>query len=594
MPPRTSAPSTTTGSDALLYLLFGILGAAISFGSLAWLTGNVTNSLVGSGPWTPFRATDALLHPEMLWPTLSTTALLVGARLVPGLITLALATTGLMLWMRWRSGSKTGLARKGERRRCWTRRAPRRRRASAPPSATGSVKEVAPADRGILLGTLDPGRAEVRASWEDVIVAIMAPRSGKTSGLAIPAILSAPGPALLTSNKAANDAFTATVAARAEVGTVWTLDPQQIAHHPREMWWDILADACDLAGAKRLAGHFVSASVDESSGSDFWSTAASNTLGALFLAAASHRRPITDVLAWLATPADRTPVDLLTDAGHDAVAAQLQGTVSGATETRDGIFETARQYASCLLDLDVAAWVTPNEDLPEFKPFAFATSRDTLYLLSKDGGGSASAIIAAAADAVMRAAVIVAERSGGRLDPPALCVLDEAANVCRISDLPDLYSHLGSRGVIPMTILQSYRQGQRCWGEAGMDALYSAATVKIIGSGIDDADFADRLSRQVGDHDVQTTSVSTSEGGKSTSVSMRTERILPPDAIRALPKGKVLLLATGIRVAMLNLRPWYKEPSAKVVGPASARATKAITERALAKTIGHDDFELSA
>jgi type IV secretory pathway TraG/TraD family ATPase VirD4 len=217
-----------------------------------------------------------------------------------------------------------------------------------------------------------------------------------------------------------------------------------------------------------------------------------------------------------------------------------------------------------------------------------------LYLLSKDGGGSASAIIAAAADAVMRAAVVVAERSGGRLDPPALCVLDEAANVCKISDLPDLYSHLGSRGVIPMTILQSYRQGQRCWGEAGMDALWSAATIKIIGSGIDDADFADRLSRQAGDHDVQTTSVSTSDGGKSTSVSMRTERILPPDAIRALPKGKALLLATGIRVAMLDLRPWYKEPSAKVVGPASARATKAITERALAKTLGRDDFGLSA
>ena len=90
----------------------------------------------------------------------------------------------------------------------------------------------------------------------------MAPRSGKTSGLAIPAILSAPGPVLLTSNKAANDAFTTTVDARAEVGTIWTLDPQQIAHHPREMWWDILADARDLAGAKRLAGHFVAASVD--------------------------------------------------------------------------------------------------------------------------------------------------------------------------------------------------------------------------------------------------------------------------------------------------------------------------------------------
>ena len=593
--PRTSAPSTTTGTDTLLYLLFGVLGAVLAFGSLAWLTGNLTNAAVGVGPWAPFRATDALLHPDVLWPHLSGTAVLIGARVIPGLLTLGLLVTSCVLYVRIRGGARTGLARKAGLAPLMGKEITAKARSLRPSLADLEGKEVSPADCGILLGTLSPGRAEVRASWEDVLVAIMAPRSGKTSGLAIPAILAAPGPVLLTSNKAANDAFTTTFDARAAVGTIWTLDPQQIAHHPRQMWWDILADARDLAGAKRLAGHFVAASVDESAGSDFWSTAASNTLGALFLAAASHRRPITDVLAWLASPADRTPVDLLTDAGYDAVAAQLQGTVSGATETRDGIYETARQYASCLLDHDVAAWVTPAKHLPQFRPSAFATSRDTLYLLSKDGGGSASAIIAAAADAVMRSAVVVAERSGGRLDPPALCVLDEAANVCRISDLPDLYSHLGSRGVIPMTILQSYRQGQRCWGEAGMDALWSAATVKIIGSGIDDADFADRLSRMIGDHDVQSTSVSTSESGKSTSVSMRTERILPPDAIRALPKGKALLFATGIRPAMLDLRPWYKEPSAKTIGPASTAATKAITERAFAKTLlGPDDFEAAS
>ncbi|MDH6709162.1 type IV secretory pathway TraG/TraD family ATPase VirD4 [Kitasatospora sp. MAA19] len=590
--PRTGAPSTTSVTDALLYLLVAVVGAALAFGTLAWLTGNLTNYFFGSGPWAPFHVTEALLHPHRLWPHLGPAAVLVGARVVPGALTLALTGTALAWWLRRRAGTKSGMARPADIAPLLDKEITAKARSLRP--SLRDEKDIAPAHRGIPIGTLSPGKAEVRASWEDVMVAIMAPRSGKTSGIAIPAILSAPGPVLLTSNKAANDAFTACVDARAKVGKVWTLDPQQIAHHPREMWWDILADARDLAGAKRLAGHFVTASVDESSGSDFWSTAASNTLGSLFLAAASHRRPITDVLAWLASPSDRTPVDLLTDAGHHAVSAQLQGTVTGATETRDGIYETARQYASCLLDPEIAAWVTPTPDLAEFKPFAFASSRDTLFLLSKDGGGSASAIIAAAADAVMRAAVIVAERNGGRLDPPALCVLDEAANVCKISDLPDLYSHLGSRGVIPITILQSYRQGQRCWGAAGMDALWSAATVKVIGSGIDDADFADKLSRQIGEHDVQTVSVSDSGSGKSTSVSMRTERILPPDEIRALPKGKILLFATGMRVAMLDLKPWYKERSAKEIGPASARATKAITERALAKSHDHDGFGLAA
>ena len=419
--------------------------------------------------------------------------------------------------------------------------------------------------------------------YEDVAVAIMAPRSGKTTCLAIPAILAAPGPVLLTSNKAAGDAYTATLDARQEAGRTWSMDPQQIAHAERTMWWNPLADATTLDGAGRLAGHFLAASVDASQQGDFWSKAGSNVLSQLFLAGALDNRPITDVMQWLAFPADRTPLDILRDHGFAAVAAQLKGTVEGPPETRDGIYETARQYAAALLNSEIARWVTPQENVREFKPSEFVTSNDTLYLLSKDGGGGASALIAACADSVMRTATAQAERAGGRLDPPMLAILDEAANVCKISDLPDLYSHLGSRGIIPITILQSYRQGQKVWGDAGMDALWSASTIKVIGSGIDDPDFADKLSRLIGDHDVQTTSTSTSESGKSTSVSMRQERILPADAIRALPKGSALAFATGMRVAMLDLRPWYLEPGAGELTAASARTTQDITTRAIAK-----------
>ncbi|MER8037103.1 type IV secretory system conjugative DNA transfer family protein, partial [Streptomyces hydrogenans] len=446
------------------------------------------------------------------------------------------------------------------------------------------AKHIEPRDAGILVGNLAGTRHEVRMGFEDVAVAIMAPRSGKTTSLAIPSILAAPGPVLLTSNKAAGDAYTACFDARAAVGRVWSMDPQQIAHAAREMWWNPLVDAKTLDGAGRLAGHFLAASVDASQQGDFWSKAGSNILSQLFLAAALDERPITDVMQWLAFPADRRPLDILRDHKFTAVASQLKGTVEGPPETRDGIYETARQYASALLNSEIAAWVTPQKDVSEFRPTNFVTSNDSLFLLSKDGGGGASALIAACADSVMRAATAQAERAGGRLDPPMLAILDEAANVCKISDLPDLYSHLGSRGIIPITILQSYRQGQKVWGDAGMDAMWSAATVKIIGSGIDDPDFADKLSRMVGDHDVETVSTSHSESGKSTSVSMRQERILPADAIRALPKGSALCLATGMRVAMLDLRPWYAEPGADDLAAASARASKAITARALAKS----------
>ncbi|MFF6772801.1 type IV secretory system conjugative DNA transfer family protein [Streptomyces sp. NPDC012637] len=584
MPPAPS--SSSDGYDIALKILLGALAIFLPLASIAWLVSNLTAWATGTGPWVPYRPGDALLHPAQLWPQAGETSLLISTRIVPVLLTLLLAAGAGVLWFRYknRTGGRKkvdGMAKARDIEPLLAKSIEAKARSLRP--SLKDAKHIAPTDTGILLGNLAGTRHEVRMGFEDVAVAIMAPRSGKTTSLAIPSILAAPGPVLLTSNKAAGDAFTTCLDAREQVGRVWSMDPQQIAHAERTMWWNPLADARTLDGAGRLAGHFLAASVDASQQGDFWSKAGSNILSQLFLAAALDERPITDVMQWLAFPADRTPLDILRDHQFTAVASQLKGTVEGPPETRDGIYETARQYASALLNSEIAAWVTPQKDVPEFRPAQFVTSRDTLFLLSKDGGGGASALIAACADSVMRAATAQAERAGGRLDPPMLAILDEAANVCKISDLPDLYSHLGSRGIIPITILQSYRQGQKVWGDAGMDAMWSAATVKVIGSGIDDPDFADKLSRMIGDHDVETTSTSISESGKSTSISMRQERILPADAIRALPKGSALCLATGMRVAMLDLRPWYLEPGAEELAAASARASKAITTRAVAK-----------
>lgn len=583
MPPSSS--NSTDGYDLVLRLLLGALAVVVPLSHLAWLAGN-TAAYISRAPTAPYQPTTALLHPEQLWPDAGETSLLLATRIAPVLLIVALGGTAAVLWARYKnrnSGRKkiTDMATARDIEPLMAKAITDKARALRP--SLKDSKRIDAKDTGVLLGNLQNSQHEVRMGFEDVAVAIMAPRSGKTTSLAIPSMLNAPGPVLLTSNKAAGDAFTTAYEARTLAGAVWTMDPQQIAHASRDMWWNPLATAKTLDGAGRLAGHFLAASVDASAQGDFWSKAGSNILSQLLLAAALDERPITDIMQWLAFPADRTPLDILRDHNFAAVAAQLKGTVEGPPETRDGIYETARQYAAALLNSEIAAWVTPQKDAAEFRPADFVTSSDTLFLLSKDGGGGASALIAACADSVMRAATAQAERAGGRLDPPMLAILDEAANVCKISDLPDLYSHLGSRGIIPITILQSYRQGQKVWGDAGMDAMWSASTVKVIGSGIDDPDFADKLSRLIGDHDVETTSTSHSESGKSTSVSMRQERILPADAIRALPKGTALCFATGMRAAMLDLRPWYREPGAAELSAASARASQSITTRAVAK-----------
>ncbi len=167
------------------------------------------------------------------------------------------------------------------------------------------------------------------------------------------------------------------------------------------------------------------------------------------------------------------------------------------------------------------------------------------------------------------------------MDPPLLLCLDECANIVKISDLPDLYSHLGSRGIIPVTILQSAEQGERVWGREGFATLWSAATIKVIGAGIDSARMAEDISKLIGDHDV---AVRSSSHGRdsTTSTSLRQQRIIPADRVRALPKGHALVLATGVRVALVEGLPWYDSHRSEQIKMDLAAAHDAIRRRAQA------------
>jgi type IV secretory pathway TraG/TraD family ATPase VirD4 len=451
------------------------------------------------------------------------------------------------------------------------------------PSLAGmKPKAVPPEQAGLPLGLLRPAGIQLRSTWEDVAVVFMAPRSGKTSEVAVPQVLSAPGALVVTSNKSDLWAITAELRAKATGQRVWVFDPQRITHAPQTWWWNPLRGVTTVEAAQRLTSHFI-AEVRGDEKREFWSSAAEDVLASLFLAAGSSGRTLAEVYDWLNKPTNPVPVDLLRAAGHAASASGLAGRQGGAEETREGVYETARTAAKCLRDPAIMEWVLPPPfDLDEFETAKFAATRETLYLLSKEAAGGAAPLVAAFADRVMQDATVLAERRGGRLDPPLVVVLDEAANICKIADLPQQYSHLGSRGIPVVTILQSYPQGVRVWGETGMDTLWAASTVKVIGAGLDDEEFLEKVSRLIGDHDVTTRGVHQGGGNQGENLTLRRQRILAVEDLRQLRKGTAILFATGCRPAMLNMQPWYRGPRKKEIGDAEKRALAGLTARAQA------------
>lgn len=440
------------------------------------------------------------------------------------------------------------------------------------------ARDLTPRQVGAALGEI--GGHAVYKSPEDVELVICGPRSNKTSAKVVPEIIAAPGTVVATSNK--GDVWALTAGLRSQVGPTYLFDPNRITYQPQRFWIDLLSYVHDVESAARLAAYFMREVGDDPAGGSradpFFTPAAAKTLRQILLGAACATPPRTlrDVALWVATRSEE-PAFYLEKAGYHTQAAALRATLELAPETRGGIYEGVSTAIACLDSESLLRWVTPpstwepapgdgveGDEIAKLDLWSLITRPDdahpTVYLLTREGQGTGRPLVAAIVGELFYVASQAAAARGGRLDPPMTIQLDEAANIVRLPELPAWYSWFGSQGLMVTTVLQSREQGRSVWGKDGFDALWSAATIKTVGAGVADPDFAEDLSRLVGDHKIEETSTSYASGsGHSQSRSLRTERIYTAADIAALPRTHALLFTSGRRPGLLTLKPWYAE-----------------------------------
>ena len=401
----------------------------------------------------------------------------------------------------------------------------------------------------------------IYADWEAMQTDIAGPRRCKTSGRAIPTLLSAPGAGFATSNKP--DLYASTRLLRERSGTVWNLDPQCLAGGRPDWWWNPLGYVTSLQRAIELTDTFVGAYRHPKAHTDaFFEPAGAALVSMLLLAAAADGRPITDAYRWTLDPNVSTvPAGILRAHSYDLAASSVTSTASAPHDQRAGVYGTAERILAFLANPDTAAWVCDTADRAQLDLDAFVRSADTLYLHSKEGRGSSAGVVSALAMALCDAAERYARVcSSGRLPVPLVGVLDEAANICRWPELPNLYSHYGSRGIVLLTLLQSWSQGAEAWGEAGMEKLWGAANVKCYGGGSDEDKYLGRLERLIGDYDRVVLSTSSRRDGQSTSRQTTRTSILTVADLRALPRDRLVAFPSGVPPVLARPLYWWESP----------------------------------
>ncbi|MGC5033799.1 type IV secretory system conjugative DNA transfer family protein [Micromonospora sp. DT229] len=561
------------GHDDAGLIVGGLAALVLVLAGTVWLPVVLTRPPGYTGG-QPIQVALAVLRGDITWTTACT---LVAVGQLAILLLLIGAVVAIRRWIRRRRTRVDSAARRMASRADLAHLGPkgiadsgRRLRPSL-----ADVDRPDPDQLGVLIGTTVAGGMALRQSWEDMAIDIWGPRTGKTTSRAIPAIVAAPGPTLVTSVK--GDIVDATREVRAARGSVWAFDPQHILGAEQGMWWNPLRAVATITDARRLAEHFAAAEREPGVSRDaFFDPSSEELVANLLLAAAVSGRDILAAYRWAVSPRDDEPALLLRDRGFDLPADAVAGVVNMPDKTRGGIYAGAQKMLMCLTEPAVTRWVTPTRGwVLEFDPAAFVVSTDVLYLLSQGGPGSPAPLVAALTDAVLRAGELQARASAGRrLDPPLLSILDEAANICRLRQLPNLYSYYGSHGLPIITILQSYPQGVDVWGREGMRKLWSAANVRTYGGGVADPDWLEELSKLIGEHDVTTRSTSSSGSGwgnRSVSHSTRRQRILDVSDLHALPRGRMVVYASGAPPALARTAPWQDGPHAAAIRASIAR-----------------------
>lgn len=558
-----AASRNSAGVSGGQWLALAALGLLFATVLTLWATVHLAFVITGEGSrpaGNPFDVPFRLFSGEQAW-TSTTTTILAAIGLV--VVLFAALITLSIVRSRRRSSRVDGQSRHMGRGKDVKHLSVKHAQATA---KRLQVQTEAP---GVPIGRLVSTGAALVGTWEDMHLDVWGPRTGKTTSRAIPAILAAPGPVLVTSNK--RDVVDATRGPREGAGQTWVFDPQGVAGEAPQWFWDPLSYVTDETKAAELAQHFAAGSRDPGSRSDaYFDPAGQDLLAGLLLAAALDYRPITDVYSqWLTRPNDDTPVDVLQSHDYGLIASQVASVIAAPEKQRGGIYGTAQQMASCLTNRSVAEWITPQsaaDARPRFNPDEFVRSGATLYSLSKEGRGTAGPLVTALTVAVVEAAEELAAKSrGGRLSVPLVGVLDEAANVCRWKELPNLYSHYGSRGIVLMTVLQSWSQGVEVWGEHGMRKLWSASNIKVYGGGVDEDEFLEHLSKVIGDYERTTESFSSGRGGRTVSSQRQRERILTVADLAALPKGRAIVIGSGSVPTMVRTQPWMIGPHADEV-----------------------------
>jgi type IV secretion system protein VirD4 len=384
-------------------------------------------------------------------------------------------------------------------------------------------------------------------------------QSGKTTGLAIPAILEWRGPIVATSVK--TDLLRDTVRSRAAVGRVQLFDPAGSTGFKSSSWTP-LSGCTSWAGARKTASRLTDGAAANKRGlsdGDFWYSTAAKLLAPILFAAATSGRSMADVITWIDTQEEAEIEDALNRTESPEAVHAFRASIGREFRQRSSVYTTAETILEAYADPGVL--VRSRADGVRVGEL-FDGGRNTLYLSATvREQRRLRPVFVALIESVIEEAYRRVAATGKPLSPPLLVVLDEAANIAPLPDLDVIAATGAGHGVQLVTVLQDLAQAHDRWGRDRADTIVNNHRARVIAGGVGDERTLDYINRVLGDTRVRhESSTSGDPGRRSTTVSSGFRPLAPGHVVREAKPGSALLLYGNLPPAWIRFRPWYRAP----------------------------------
>jgi type IV secretion system protein VirD4 len=543
--------------------LLAVIGCAVGVGLLLWLWGGIAGALFGSGwphvsgaqlPQVLIRLPARLSDPAGAWPAAARAGLPGPVGFYAALALLGAAGAAIPL-LAGRAAASAPAVRQRDAGARWARGGELR------------TLRAAASDRSTARLTLGRrGARSLYAEQRHALVAFGPPQSGKSAGLAVPALLEWNGPAVASSIK--TDLLAVTAKRRRKLGSVFVFDPFSLAGTESHTW-SPLHGATTWDGALEVAWRLASAGeVDQRSveGGDFWAIAAEQRLAPLLYTAARTGAGIHSVVRWVYGQGTRELHEALAratgEAGDEADLAGANAAYDAvrafdaqADRTRSSIEATAQ----ALVRAYRFARVARSAQSCEITADRLLDERATLYLI---GDAKASKLLRpiflALLSEVVDRAYERATLAGGRLELPLLLCLDEAGNVAPLPNLGEIASTAPSHNIQLVSIFHDLAQARTRYGRQA-ETVVNSHRARMLLPGVADLDTLRYFGGLIGEEEAHELTRTTGAGGSSRSTARRRRPLLAPEALRQLPDGQALLLYGRLAPTRLRLRMWFED-----------------------------------